>query len=95
MQVYVLTVEINGPSLFWGEYTPTGEYAGQTSVHITPGKAMAALNKWLDEHGIDQDTAYAGSTTTGDRRFMGNDIDPDLLDGNVLSWGINRYEVEM
>lgn len=94
MKVYVLNADLNGPlAAFGGDYEITGDFDGITSVHATLDGALAAFDEWLDKNGIDRDTAHHGETKTKDERFVGNDVDPDLLNGDVLCWGINVFEV--
>lgn len=89
--VYTLRAEINGPSFDPGELNLDGEYNGISTVHATLEGALAQFDEWLDSVGIDRDTAHWGETRHD--TFVGNDPDPDLLDGDVLHWGINKTVV--
>lgn len=88
--VYVLTAEVNGPS-FDPDEIGNGDYNGITAVHASLDGALAHFDAWLDSAGIDRDTAHCGETRND--TFVGGDPDPDLLDGDVLHWGINKTEV--
>lgn len=91
MKVYALEIELNGPSFDPEEVT--GEYAGYSSIHATRISALRQLDTWLCELGIEPWIAHLGQTMT--ETFIGNDVDPDiLLDGNILTWGINEMEVQ-
>jgi hypothetical protein len=89
MKVYVLEIELNGPSFDPSDVI--GEYAGYTSVHATRISALRQLDTRLGELDIDPETAHLDQTMT--ETFIGNDVDPDLLDGDRLTWGINEMEV--
>lgn len=88
--VYTLTAEINGPS-FDPDKIGNGDYNGISTVHATLEGALAEFDAWLDSAGIDRDTAHWGETRHA--TFVGNDVDPDLLGGDVLHWGINKTTV--
>lgn len=90
MQVYVLTGELNGPS--FDPTDPRFDFSGVHTVHASLDGALARLDAWLAGNSIDLDTAHHGEYRTD--TFIGNDVDPDLLDGNVLSWRINTTEVQ-
>lgn len=94
MHIYMLEIDLNGPiAAYSGEHEITGDYEGYTSAHTTMQGALASLDSWCDRHYIDRATAHHGETITNDGRFAGNDINPGLLGGDVLCWGINKYEV--
>lgn len=90
MFVYVLTADVNGPA-FDPDEIGNGDYSGISAVHATLEGALAQFDEWLDSVGIDRDTAHWGETRHD--TFVGNDPDPDLLDGDVLHWGINKTVV--
>ena len=83
-QVYVLTAEVTGPE--------PGDYDGRTSVHATLEGALKHFDHWLHENQIDRDAVHYADVEVGGT-FVGGDPDPDLLDGLVLHWGINKTEV--
>ncbi len=82
MFVYVLDAQITGDA---------GDYSGIQEVHATQDSALKGLESWLDPIGIDLETAMWGRSKTN--HSVSNDVDPDLLGGLVLSWGINKHEV--
>jgi hypothetical protein len=89
MKVYLLQIELNGPS--FAPRKVIGEYAGYTSVHATRISALRQLDTRLRKLDIDPKIAHLDQKMT--ETFIGNDVDPDILDGDILTWGINEMEV--
>ena len=81
-KVWQLTIELDdgGPDVF-----------GWCSLHASLPDAINTLAEQLKKQHIDLDVARWGETSIDG--FVGNDVDPDLLDGSMLSWGINLMEV--
>lgn len=80
--VYVLNADINLGEL---------DQYGITSVHATIDGALARLDAWLTELGIDLDAAHYGQMRADHGAW--NDPDPDTTDGEELTWGVNRMDV--
>jgi hypothetical protein len=93
MKVYVLEIELNGPTFNPGEAID-GEYDGHTSVHATLDGALAHFHDWLDIKGIDRETAHydEDNVSMHEFRFIGNEVDLVAPTGR-LDWGINLMEV--
>lgn len=90
LTVYVLTAEINGPS-FDPEDLDGSDYSGITTVHATLDGALAKLDAWLEDNGIDRDVAHWDEQRSD--TFIGNDVELEMPPGR-LNWGINKTEVQ-
>lgn len=68
---------------------------GISAVHATLDGALAHLDQWLAQNGIDLGAAHYGETRHRDGSFVGNDPDPDTMDaGEIVHWGVNRTRVQ-
>lgn len=83
MHVYILNAEINDD---------TGHFDGITTAHHTEVGAIRRLNEFLTANAVDIAAAHWGEVRT--QTSLCNDPDPDTLDGQIVTWGINQTEVQ-
>lgn len=80
--VYLLTASADHGS---------GDWDGISEVHARATSAIESLRSFLVRNEIDEDAARYGETK--DKGYIGNDPDPDTLDGVEVEYGISKMAV--